>query len=169
MGIAYFDLAADNIPDPETESLYTFFAQLYYNYYNAFYIKTRIETFLYGRTELEKENNFKQTYLEIGWSGKSFSKISRNPERYYGKGFAQAFTYYFITGISYITDSRMTNFGNDSVDALGFTVGLKLSYAKWLGGLSAEGRISRNYSPKLYHLIEAYNTWILEFSLQLGF
>lgn len=180
------------------KSLHTVFLELDYNMYNVAYVKGGIEMFLLGREELEKDRSVKQGYLEFGFRLFA-SDIFDDPKLYYGqeKLYQKPIyrtdengkivkvkqpvryryrnrqrlyrSYYFILGASYLADARFYDFGSETVDAIGFTTGLRINYAGWLGGMSAEVRASKNYSPKIYNLVEAYDCWFFEVSATLGF
>lgn len=171
IGYAYVEAPYDKkLEDaPDTKAQHTLFMELHYTYYNAFYLKLKSELFLGGQSTNEKEHGWKQNYGEIGFRLNTFD-ILKNPTRYYGKGTSHYFaSYYIITGFSYLVDDRSMYYGNSSSEIYGFSLGLKATLATTAFGLSMEARISRNYSPKLYNLIESYEHWIYELSIQAGF
>ncbi len=158
----------------EKSKEHTFFIELFYNYYNAFYIKGKTEFFLWGRGLLEKDSTFKQNLLEIGFRLDSFT-VFRNPEHYYEQSLTGSkisdidFSYYFLVGVSYLVNERSIDFGNSNANITGVSLGVKFVLGGGMVGGAIEARMSYNYSEKLYHLIEAYNHWIAELSLQVGF
>ncbi|HCL55917.1 MAG TPA: hypothetical protein DHW82_02785 [Spirochaetia bacterium] len=165
VGFENINLAGAQIP----QSIHTLFMDIHYTYYNAFYIKAKGEIFLSGQVDQENDFLFRQAYGELGLRFDTFDIIG-NADKYYGDGMSQFFfSYYFIFGMSYLVNQRTMDFGNDTPEVIGFSLGFKMNFAGFFGGGSVEGKISRNYSEKLNNLIEAYDHWIIELTLQIGF
>lgn len=148
---------------------HTLFAEMLYNYYSAFYIRGKSELFLWGRGDREKNADFKQNFLEIGFRLDTLQALE-DPEKFYGQGLSYInFSYYLIAGLSHLINQRSMDFGNTDSGITGFSFGFKVIMGGGTVGGALEARISYNYSEKLYHLIEAYDHWIGEVSVQIGF
>ncbi|PKL12643.1 MAG: hypothetical protein CVV50_04235, partial [Spirochaetae bacterium HGW-Spirochaetae-6] len=168
LGYAYVD-AEDSATSVIRNAHHTLFLELYYTYYNAFYVKTRIETFLGGQSQNEKDYTYKQLYGELGIRFDTFAIID-NPRAYYGSSKESlALSYYIIFGLSRLIDERSMSFGNEDSSVFGFSLGFHMNLASESFGGALEFRINHNYSPKLYGLIEAYDRLLYELSLQIGF
>ncbi|HOJ50218.1 MAG TPA: hypothetical protein PKW55_05345 [Spirochaetota bacterium] len=139
-----------------------------YSTYSYFYIKLKGGIPLYGQEGFEKEVGIKEILCEIGFHPK-FAKIARNPEEYYSEEYKTAFFYYILAGFSLFNDNRLTNFGNKNSTVYGFMVGIKVSFAAFIGGIDSYIKFSRNYSEKINRMIETYNKNYIEFAIQIGF
>jgi hypothetical protein len=161
----------ENFTAESYKSKMTAFAELFYNYYDALFFKAKTEVFLKGRTSNESGYIGKQFYGELGFRLDAFTVMS-DPEAYYKANTDEETTflsYYIILGMSYLIDGRLRDFGNPRSETAGFTGGLQMNIGTSSLGGTLEIKGSYNYSPKLYNLIEAYDHWIFELSLQIGF
>lgn len=169
LGYSYFD-PQDDLKEP----LHTIYLELLYTYYNAFYIKSRADFFLLGRSDIEADYRVKQFYLEVG-IGRDYVQIARNAKRYFERyPQARSTSYFLILGISHLTEERLIEYWGNKEEqpepaVIGFSMGGKLIFELFSAGITLDVRAHKNYAPKIYHLIEAYDQWFFEFSTQIAF
>ncbi|OHD07332.1 MAG: hypothetical protein A2Y41_12555 [Spirochaetes bacterium GWB1_36_13] len=157
IGYTYFNPQIRNL-----EPYRTVLFEVFYNIENIFNIKAQTEVFAgKSRSLIQRENPYKQLLLEIDWG-----LFKRNPDK---TQVDRLSSLYLIFGFSQFTDARLLLYGSEKPKTGGFAAGLKFNFIIGRVGGSLQVKVSKNYAPKLYQLIESYDRWIAECSVQLNF
>lgn len=161
LGYSYYGNQLDR-----PRALHTVFLDFFYNIYTAFTLKFHLDAFLFGKTEQEKDYFLRSGYFEFGFQPANKDYHERIKNNQYS---SFELSYYLLFGLSYFLEPRLLEFNSEEKYVTGFCLGFKVNFWSFLGGITLEGKVSRNYAPKLIQMIEMYDNIVLELSLQYGF